>query len=158
MLINNNTQNKKGFGGTVSTLIMFIAIMTVTTGLVITFVNYVKSTEDSFLVQEKLSTNKIKTSITISNIYYNTSSQNLYVYVKNIGETKMYTKNLDIFINNAFYNDFNSSYADNLSKPMILFEPQNTLTIIKNINLGSGTHEVRVNTEYGNAASDSFNI
>ncbi len=137
---------------------MFIAIMTVTTGLVITFVNYVRSTEDSFLVQEKLTTSKIKTSISISNVYYNSSSSNLYIYVKNLGETEMYTKNLDLFINDAFFKDFDAVYADNLSKSMILFEPQNTLALVKNINLNAGTHEVRVNTEFGNTVTDSFNI
>ena len=96
---------KKGFGDAVSTLIMFIAVISVTTGLVIVFKNYVASTQDSFSVQNELTSNKLRSAISISNIYYNTTSNTSYIYVKNVGETPLSPKLFDIYIDNAFISE-----------------------------------------------------
>jgi archaellum component FlaG (FlaF/FlaG flagellin family) len=151
-------KQKKGFAGAVSTLIMFIAVISVTTGLVIAFMNYVNDTQHSFSKKNELSSNKLKTSISVTNIYYNSSSSDLYIYVKNIGETKLSAGLLDLYINNNFNKDFSVVYANNLSKNMTIFQPQDTMAIIKNINIASGTHEITVSTQYGVGDSDSFNI
>ncbi|MFW6008884.1 MAG: hypothetical protein ACOC16_02085 [Nanoarchaeota archaeon] len=151
-------KNKKAFGGAVSTLIMFIAVLIVTTSLVILFMNYVNDTQQSFSKKNELSSNKIKTSLAITNIHYNDSSQDLHVYVKNIGETKLSSKLFDLFINEAFQDDFSIVYANNLTKNLTLFQPQDTMVIIQNINLNPGTHKVKIATQYGSSQSDSFNI
>lgn len=149
--------NKKGFGDAVSTLIMFIAVISVTTGLVIVFKNYVATTQDSFHVQNELTSNKLRSSITITNIYYNTSSNITYIYVKNIGETKLSPQLFDLYIDNAFISNYEVYYADNLTKNMTLFNQQETLVLYKPINLTSGTHDVKVVTEFSTSATDMFN-
>lgn len=150
-------KNKKAFGGVASTLIMFIAIISVTTGLVIAFMNYTQSTKRSFDQQSELAGNKLRTSVSISNIYYNTTSNSVYVYVKNIGDTALDTKLFDLYVDDAFYRDYDAFYADNLSKPIVLFQSQETLVLIKNLNLATGTHSVKVMTQYGVGDSDLFN-
>jgi archaellum component FlaG (FlaF/FlaG flagellin family) len=65
--------SKKGFGDAVSTLIMFIAVISVTTGLVIAFMNYVDTTQQSFNKQTTLSSNKLRTSVSISNVHYDST-------------------------------------------------------------------------------------
>lgn len=150
-------KSKKGFGDAVSTLIMFIAVISVTTGIVVVFKNYVTDTQDSFNVQNKLTSSKLRTSIGITNIYYNDSSNTTYIYVKNLGETKLKTSLFDVFIDDSFQDNFNIYYANDISKNMSVFNPQETLVIVKQIDLSSGSHEVKVLTEYGVGDEDFFN-
>lgn len=149
---------KNGFGSVASTLIMFIAIIAVSTGLVITFKNFVTDTQDSFKVQNDLASSKIRSAISISNIYYDNSNSLTYVYVKNIGEVKLQPVLFDLFVDNLYTKNFSYYYADNLSKQISIFQPQDTMAIIYNKTLGSGTHEVKVVSEYSNVAKDFFNI
>ena len=136
---------------------MFIAVISITTGLVIVFKNYVSSTQDSFSVQNKLTSNKLRSAISISNIYYNTTSNTSYIYVKNVGETPLSPKLFDIYIDNAFISNVSSYYADNLTKPITLLNNQETLVLIKQINLSSGTHETKIVTEFSTSDSELFN-
>ena len=152
-----NFYNKKGFGSVVSTLIMFIAIVGVTTGLVISFKNFVGDTQSSFSTQNELASNKLKTSLSITNNYYNSSSNTLYVYVKNVGETKLVTRNFDVFLDNEYLTNYNISYANNFSNLMTLMQIQDTAAVIIPKTLNSGTHEIKVVSEYGVGDEDSFN-
>jgi archaellum component FlaF (FlaF/FlaG flagellin family) len=151
-------RNKKGFGGIASTLIMFIAIISVTTGLVIAFTNYIRSTEQSLTVQNDLTSNKIKTSVTITNVYYNGTTNVVNIYLKNIGETKLHPRFFDLYINGAFVTGFNTTEPTDFSSIVTLFEPQDTVSVNKDIVLNPGTHDVMLVTEYGVGAKDSFNI
>ena len=151
-------RNKKAFGDVVSALIMFIAVVGVSTGLVISFKSYVDDTQSSLKVQNDISSTKLKTSFTITNIYFNASSNELNVYVKNIGKTKLYTSTIDLFLDDLFVSGFTTLYANNFSEAMTVFQPQDTMVIQYTSPLASGTHEVRVVSEYGNNAEDSFNI
>ncbi|MCA9459799.1 MAG: hypothetical protein KC550_04595, partial [Nanoarchaeota archaeon] len=107
--------------------------------------------------QSDVVNNKLKTIISISNVYYNSSSNISYIYIKNLGETKLRPQNFDLFIDEAFYTDFNVSYASNLSQSLTLLNPQETAVIIKNIDLVPGSHDVLVVSEYSSSAEDSFN-
>lgn len=149
---------KKAFGDAVSTMILFIAIISVTTGLVVLFNNYVSETQDSFSTQNKITTSKLRTSLSITNVDYNSSSQELKIYVKNIGESKLYTKNFDIYLEGAFKNNFSVYYADNLSNQMQVLIPQYTGAFIINESLTAGTYEVNVVSEFGVGSKETFNI
>lgn len=151
-------RDNKAFGGVASTLIMFIAIISVTTGLVMAFVNYVETTEQSFSVQNKLTSNKLRTATTISYINYDTSSKNLYIYVKNIGDTKLKASLFDVFVNNQFISNFTTFYADNLSNEIVILQPYDSMVIVKNIDLTTGTYRVVINSEFGTSNEDSFNV
>lgn len=149
---------KRGGGEAISALIMFIAVIIVTVAVVMSFKNYVFETQQSVSVQNDLTSNKLKTSISITNIYYNSSSSKIYVYVKNIGETKVRPQLFDLFVDDSYTTNFTAYYADNLSKTITLFQPQETLVIITPVSFNSGTHDVRVVTQYGIGDKDSFNI
>ena len=151
-------KNKRGFGGVASTLIMFIAIISVTTGLVIAFTNYIRTTEQSLSVQNDLTSNKLKTSVTISYVYYNSTSDVINIYLKNVGDTKLHPKLFDLYIDGAFQSGFNTTEPTDFSSNVTLFEPQDTVSVNQDIVLNSGTHEVMVVTEFGVSAKDSFNI
>jgi len=150
--------NKKAFGEVVSTLIMFIAVVSVTTGLVMVFQNYVIDTKDSLNKQNMLTSSKLRTSISIVNTYYNTTSNTSYYYVKNIGETKLTARLVNLFVDNGFESNFSLVYADNLSKDITFFFPQETMAIINQKDLNAGTHLVKVISEYSVGDELEFNI
>lgn len=151
-------KNKSAAGGVASTLIMFIAIVGISTGVVLSFKGYIDSTQSSFAFQNELTVSKLKTALSVTFVNYDSDTDTLYIYVKNIGETRLRPTNFDLFVNQVFYSDFEVFYADNLSNPMTLFSPQDTLVIVKdNVVLDSGTHEVRVVTDLGVGVRESFN-
>jgi len=153
-----NFKNKrKAFGGVVSTLILFIAVVGVSTGLVIAFKNYVSDTQSALDAQNQITSNKLKSAISITNIFYNSTSGQTYIYVKNIGQLKLYPKNFDLFVDGFYTNNFTYVYASNLSKTITVFNPFETMGIIYNKSLVSGTHNLRVVTEYSSYAEDTFN-
>lgn len=149
--------NKKAFGSVASTLIMFIAVVGVSIGMVVTFQDYVLKTQHAMGVQNDAISNKLKSSISITNIYYNSSSNKTYTYVKNIGSIKLTPSKFDLFIDDKYTHNFSAVYANNLSKNVILFNPQETIAIIYPTGLVAGTHKVKVVTEYSSYSEDSFN-
>lgn len=140
---------KKGFGDAVSTLIMFIAVVSVSTGLVIAIKNYALSTQDSISFQNKVVNNQLKTSIDITNMVYNSTSNNTYVYLKNIGETKLETQLFDFFLDDVYITNYSVYYAEDTSKSMNMLMPGETALFIKNKFLSSGTHSVKLVSGYG---------
>ncbi len=151
-------KNKKAFGDAVSGLILFIAVIGLSTSLVIFFSNYVNSTQDSLKVQNDFTQNKLKTSISISNIHYNSSSEQIFVYLKNVGENKLYTEYLNLYINGRFYSNFTLVKADDLLTEIRVLDRQETITFIQNISLSPGTHEIKIVSEFGIYDKDSINI
>lgn len=150
--------SKKGFGDAASALILFIAVLAISVGLVVAFQNFVVETQDSLEDQNDLTSNKLRTSLSITNIVYNSTSNNVSVYVKNIGQTQLTTEFIDLFVNGIFQTGFATLDASSPASTMSILNPQETLLIDYNIVLGSGSHEVRVSTEFGNTVEESFNI
>jgi len=153
-------KDKKAFGGVVSTLIMFISVILVTTGLVVVFQNHVTVTQTSLEKKTEFTSNKLRTQINVINTYYNSTAKSSFYYVKNAGETSLHTDFFNLFINGIIRNPDNYSirYADNFSKNMTLFQPQDTMVIISNQTLGTGTNKVRIITEFGVGDEISFII
>lgn len=149
-------KKKQGFGGVVSTLIMFIAIVGVSTALVISMKNYVTDTQDAMAFQNNLANDKLRSAVSISNIYYNSTSNDLFVYVKNIGQKVLSTTDMNLFVDGKYENNFNIYYADNFTKNMTLFEPSETFVLIYNNNFVAGSHEIKIVTNIGVSDKDYF--
>jgi archaellum component FlaF (FlaF/FlaG flagellin family) len=151
-------RNKKGFGGVASTLIMFIAIISVTTGLVIALKNYTLDTQESISFQNKVVSNQLKTAIEITNIFHNASEDMTYVYVKNIGQTNLRTNEFDFFLDEVFITNYNVNNAANVSESMDMLFPSSTAVFSVDKALASGTHKVKMVSGYGGAGdTDYFN-
>ena len=140
----------------VSTLIMFIAIVGVSTALVISMKNYVTDTQDAMAFQNNLANDKLRSAVSISNIYYNSTSNDLFVYVKNIGQKVLSTTDMNLFVDGKYENNFNIYYADNFTKNMTLFEPSETFVLIYNNNFVAGSHEIKIVTNIGVSDKDYF--
>lgn len=150
--------NKKGFGSIVSSLIMFIAIISVSTVVVISFKNQVFQTNDAINQQNDFITQKIKTTISISNVFYNSTSNQVFIYVKNLGETSLHTKLFDLFLDEEYTSNFLVKKAEDLTTDVEILTPQQTLVIIANKTLNTGSHSLTLVSEFGNREKENFNI
>lgn len=158
--MNNNRSkfNKKAFGDVVSTLIMFIAIVGLSTGIVVAFQQYVSQTQDSMRVQNDVTSNKLKTILSITNVNYNSTSDQLFVYVRNIGQTVLEGENFDLFLNDVFIDNFLYTEPTNFTLQKNILQPQETIVFIINQTLNPGSSKIRVVSQYGVGEDLSFNI
>lgn len=150
-------KSKKGFGEVASTLIMFIAVIAVTVGVVASFQNFVVDTQDSFKDRQDLTNDKLKTSIAITHVYYNATSQQLFTYIKNIGEISLETQFFDVYLDSDFQTSFSVLEPSNFSQSLELMAVQKTGVVVLNTSLQPGTHKVKVVTNSGVFAQESFN-
>lgn len=86
------------FGGIASQLIMFIAAVTLATGLVVAMKTQVDATASSMSLQQQRLSTSIKEEIKIEVIKYNYSGLITTLYAKNIGDTKIDIDKIDVFI------------------------------------------------------------
>ncbi|NQZ84573.1 MAG: hypothetical protein HRU03_02545 [Nanoarchaeales archaeon] len=163
---NNKTNNckssglfssKRGFGGVASTLIMFIAIIGVTTGMVMSFQNYFIQTKTVLDSQQKQTNQKLKTFITITNVFYDDSSDNLRIYVKNTGSISIDTGFVDVFVDNDFEGNL-STYEAGTTDLIENLITADTMYVDYPVVLIPGSHNVRVVTELGVGDNVDFNV
>jgi archaellum component FlaF (FlaF/FlaG flagellin family) len=151
-------KSKKAAGDAASTLILFIAVVGISVGLVVSIKNYAFETQESLAFQNKVVNNQLKTSIQITNVYYNESGQRIHVYLKNIGETRLVTESFDLFIDEAYIADFNVTEPNDFTENKTTLNIQETAAFVTNIVLNSGSHEVKLVSGYGGSGdSESFN-
>lgn len=152
-------KNKKGFGDAVSALILFIAVLLVSAGVVVVLQNYVFETQESIRFQSDTTSNQLNTLISITNTFYNDTDQTLYVYLKNIGKTKLNTQNFDVFVNGQFISEYNVTDPSDFTVQRQILDVQQTVAFVINISLGTGSNEVRLVSEYGGRGTkETFNI
>jgi len=149
---------KKAFGGVASTLIMFIAIIMVTTGIVISFMKYVDNAEDSMAVKNDFLTKKLETELGIINIVYDNPKKQTTIYLKNLGKTKLKSELLVIFLDEQYKQDLKLYQAENTSQELYFLDVQEIGIITINQTLNSGSHEVKIISEYGIGDTQGFNI
>ena len=152
-------KNKKGFGDAVSALILFIAVLIVSAGVVVVLQNYVFETQDSIRFQSDATSNQLNTLISVTNVFYDDEEELLYVYLKNVGKTRLSTSNFDVFVNGQFMVDFTATDPSNFEIERQILDVQQTVSFIINISLNEGSNEVRLVSEFGGrGARETFNI
>ena len=150
--------SKKGAGDAVSTLILFIAVVGISVGIVVAMKNYAIETHESLKIRNEIVNYQLKTSIDITNMYYNTTTNQVVIYVKNIGETKLVTQDFDLFVNNRFSTNFTAFEAGDISSVLDILLIKQTAMFYVNQTLSSGSHEVKVVSGYGGSGdTDYFN-
>lgn len=150
-------KGKRAFGGVASTLIMFIAIIGVTTGMVMAFQNYFLQTKDVLAYQQEQTSEKLKTFVTITHIVYDEPSDNLRVFVKNTGSVELDATLFDVYVDGNFGSGLTSYYAGTSSEAKVL-RPSQTLYVDYGIDLEAGSHKVKVVTELGVSDDEDFNV
>jgi archaellum component FlaG (FlaF/FlaG flagellin family) len=146
-----------------SQVILFIAVISITTGLVAVFNNYVHETTSSTKVQWQYMSNQLKTDVTIDNIMFNTtaSPKTTTISVRNTGKTKLSVNLTDIYLDGFISRDDASRLmilepsADKINPG--IWDEQEILTIIVYKDLSaSTTYEICITTQYGTRTCDTF--
>jgi len=152
-----------GFGNVASHLILFIALLSVTTTVAILFKGYITESGAALRVRQDLMASNLKTDITITNVNYNTTHNYTTITILNSGKTKLTVNLTDVFIDGLRY--LRNTTARNLSvlndtelvNPGI-WDPDESAQAIVYDHIGAGTHTVTVTTQYGGKDLDSFSI
>ncbi|MBD3209214.1 hypothetical protein GF367_02235 [Candidatus Woesearchaeota archaeon] len=148
-----------GFGNVATTIILFIAVMLLATGVIITINNHVQQSQDSMKIQADALNNQIKTSILITEVNY--TSGNLVLYITNDGKTTLKTSKVDVFVDADFI-PRNTTGRNITIEPSTdttnpgLWDPDEVLKINVTKTLDAGQHRVAVTTQYGNKDEELF--
>lgn len=136
----------------ITNLIMFIAVLSITSTVVFTMNNFVTSSNDAIELQKKEVVNAIKTNIKIELIHY--ANSNLYVYIENTGSTTLKLEDINIYVNNIRIerNDENRTIEileDTEIKNPGLWDPKEEIIIVVNGELEEGVdHKVVITSAH----------
>lgn len=89
-----------GFGEIASSLILFISVLILTTGVVVALKQHFDETSNVINEEQKKVIDELKTDITIDLINYRSDDNETDVYVKNTGSTTLDINKIDIYVNN----------------------------------------------------------
>lgn len=145
-------------------VILFIAVLGIASGLLITIKNYADQTEGTFKQKSDDYNQIVKTSIKIEVISYNNNSNTTWIYIRNTGQTEMKPAQIDIYIDGVrFPRDNGNRTIEILSDTDLvnigIWNPKEQLLIkaFKYLN-NTITHEVIVTTPYSVSDSETFSI
>lgn len=150
-----------GFGNVATTIIMFIAVLTLATGVIITMNNQMEQSQASMKIQNDYLNNQMKTNILINQVNY--SAGETTIYIVNDGKTILKTDKVDIYVDADFIprNDTNRTIAIEPSTDITnpgLWDPDEILKINISKTLIAGQHRVAVTTQYGVKDEELFSI
>ena len=153
-----------GFSDLATQIIMFIAVITVATGLIVVFNASVTEASNSVRIRTDTLSLTMRTDITIDMVSYESSTNTTFVYVRNTGKTMLTPNQTDVYLN-GFRIPRNESYRTieiiedtDLINPGV-WDPseQIIIKIFQELN-SSVIHEVTVATEYNVQQTEKFSV
>lgn len=152
-----------GMSGLSSNLIMFIAVLSISTMVVAVFNDQVDTTTSSIVTQQNWLSQQLKTDITIEVIdYVNGTENQTTVYVENTGATILDLAYIDIYIGGQRIERNNVSRTleilpDTEVANIGLWDPKEQIKFVVNKTLEENlTYDVIVSTQYNGKDSDEF--
>ncbi len=88
--------------GIISTMIMFVAIISLTVGAVSVFKNVIDDTSTSMKIQGDAVSNSIKTDLTIESVVYSNVTDITTIGVRNSGRTKLDIDLIDMYLDGIY--------------------------------------------------------
>jgi len=151
-----------GFGSIASQIIMFIAIIILSTSLVFMYRSVIEDAANSMNEQSKQLSNKLKTDIEIVSVSYNNVTEVITAYVKNVGKTKLDVDMVDVFVDHErIYRNTQNRTITVLSDTEIqnpgIWDPNEDVEIkvFKTLNTNV-THTFQITTQYAVSDADIF--
>lgn len=150
-----------GFSTITSHIIMFIAVMSMATGLVVVFKSYVDESNGAMSEQWKIMSNNLKTDVTIMSTDFDNSTNITTVSVLNTGKTRLDPAYVDVYIDDLFVPRTTSDRTVEVepstdSKNSGIWDSNEVLIIEVNQSLENGSHSVDIATQYGISDTASF--
>ncbi|MEM2115811.1 MAG: hypothetical protein QW524_02475 [Candidatus Woesearchaeota archaeon] len=147
-----------GFEGLASSLIMFIAVLTMSVAILGVFNAYVQDSASALTIKKNQIIDRIDTEFKIVEVNYNASLNIFEVYVLNTGKNSLKTENLLVFLDGSFVKrtDYEMTILEdtNFINPNLWDKNELLLinfTVIPDENI---RHEIKL--VYSNGAFDSY--
>ncbi|MFP4656063.1 MAG: hypothetical protein ACLFNK_00610 [Candidatus Woesearchaeota archaeon] len=87
-----------GFSGIASQIIMFIALITIATGLVVVFNTNIREASTSLRIQSNAMALSMRTDVTIDMVSHDQEMNTTHVYVRNTGRTQLNHNDTDVYL------------------------------------------------------------
>ena len=150
-----------GFGSVAAQLIMFIALMGVTTGLVIAFDRHTEETATAMAIKTDALAEQLKTDFVITNLNYNSTLNQTVADLLNTGSIELSINKTDIIIDGVFIprdsNKNNTVLESTFVRNTLSWDPGEVLEIMVNKSMSANqTHTVDIITDNGIRKTDTF--
>jgi len=150
-----------GFANIATTIIMFIAVLLLATGVLITLQTNIDKSQASMQAQAELLNNEIITSMDITSVNYTIG--NVRIYAINNGKSTLKLDRIDTYIDDVFIprNDTNRTIQIESStdiKNPGLWDPNEVIRIDVSTTLNTGTYTAKITTQFGNREEELFSI
>ena len=153
-----------GMSTVITQVILFIAVLGIVSGLLVSIKNYTDKTEGAFSTKSNEYNQIIRTNIKIEVVQHNNFTNTTWVYVRNTGQTNMKPEQIDVYIDGVRFPRNNSNRTievlwDTEIEDVGIWNPKEELLIKAFMWLNENiTHDVIITTPYEVRDSESFSI
>lgn len=142
-----------GFSGIISTMIMFIAVVSLALTVIGAFKTISDDTSSSMLIQSNTIKNTMRTDITIENIDYDNVTDITTINVRNTGSTVLDIDQVDVYLDGLFTpRNVSNRTIEVISSTEVknpgLWDPNELIQIEVFKALATGDYGVAVSTQY----------
>ncbi|MFP4402295.1 MAG: hypothetical protein ACLFPL_03595 [Candidatus Nanoarchaeia archaeon] len=148
---------KKGAGDAISTLILFIAVLGISIGLIVAFQQFSNQTQSSLKTKQDSISDRLDTQLSIIYTAYDTNSNITTTYLKNIGNSELDTQSLSFFVGGEYIANPTITNADTGASIRVL-GIQDTIKVELEQDLNQGVNKIIVASEFGNTFVKKFNV
>lgn len=87
-----------GFSSIAAGFIIFIAVMGISTGVIIAMKGHADSAQSAVNNQQARMVNQLKSEMSIDYSFYDSSSDEIYLYLRNTGFTQIDNRTIDVYV------------------------------------------------------------
>jgi len=152
-----------GFGTIAATIIMFIAVMSLSTTVYVAMKNDISEQSTAMREQGQFLSNSLKTDLSMENVGYDNNTNTTIASIRNTGKTKLSLDLTDLYIDLDFIprSDQNRTIeidASTDSKNVGIWDPNEIVNIEIFKDLEEGDHTLKVSVQYGVNVEDTFSV
>jgi archaellum component FlaF (FlaF/FlaG flagellin family) len=153
-----------GSSTVITHIILFIAVLSIASGLLVVIKNYADQTEGTFVTKSDEYNKQIKTNIHIEVVHFDNNTNTTWIYVRNTGQTVMDPVQVDVYIDGFRFprNDSNRTISVSSDTELTnagLWDPREQILIKAFRSLDSAiSHEVVVTTPYSVRDQEGFSV
>jgi archaellum component FlaF (FlaF/FlaG flagellin family) len=153
-----------GMSTIITHVILFIAVISIATGLLMGIKNFADQSESAFNTKKDDFNRQIGTDISIEVVHYNNETNQTSVFVRNTGQTIMKPAQIDVYIDGLRIprNDTNRTImvlSDTDTVDVGNWNPKEELKIVVKLWLNENKmHSVIVTTPYETTDTETFSV
>ena len=150
-----------GFGTVAANMLFFIAILTLSAGLIFYMNAYASETSNAIRLQQNRISDELRTNMNIDSSYYDYEEETLRIYARNTGETLLSLDKIDLHVDDQRIpkNEFTIEIEpDTLVGSLTNWNPREVIRIELDIELSSGNIPLKIIAQNGVTATDTLSI